>query len=135
MRYLLDTNICSHFHRGTGAIAARLGELPEGAEFYLSVVVEGELLYGINHAAPIARARLVQAVGMVLRRAADVLPVTRAVADRYGRLKAELAIRGSLIPSNDIWVAATALEAGLILVTDDAHFDRVQGLTVENWLR
>jgi len=81
------------------------------------------------------RAKLLRGIRGVLGRVADVLPATPAVAERYGHIKAELAARGTLIPSNDIWVAATALEADLILVSDDAHFERVSGLRVENWVR
>ncbi len=81
------------------------------------------------------RAKLLRGIRRVLGRVADVLPLTPAVAERYGHIKAELAARGALIPSNDVWIAATALEEDLILVSDDAHFERVPGLTVENWLR
>ena len=35
-----------------------------------------------------------------------------------------------LIPTNDIWIAAAALETGARLVTYDAHFGKVQGLFI-----
>jgi tRNA(fMet)-specific endonuclease VapC len=40
---------------------------------------------------------------------------------------------GRPIPENDLWIAATASEHGLVLVTRDEHFDRVEGLLVERW--
>lgn len=54
--------------------------------------------------------------------------VTRRVAHRYGRLFAGLRRAGTPIPVNDIWIAATAMEAGAHLVTFDGHFSRIEGL-------
>lgn len=81
------------------------------------------------------RRKLMLAVRAVLQSVVGLLPVTSSVAQRYARIKAELALRGTPIPVNDIWIAATALEEDLVLVTHDTHFERVPGLTLENWLR
>lgn len=35
-----------------------------------------------------------------------------------------------MIPTSDIWIAAVAVAHGATLVTNDAHFNRVTGLTV-----
>ena len=43
-------------------------------------------------------------------------------------MKAALAKKGTPIPENDIWIAATALETGARLVSYDSHFDHVGGL-------
>jgi tRNA(fMet)-specific endonuclease VapC len=61
-----------------------------------------------------------------------VLP-DEATANIYGRMKTELAAAGKLIPENDIWIAATAKEHGLPLVTRDQHFLFVSGLTIFKW--
>ena len=67
----------------------------------------------------------------------DVLPVTDAVADRFGQLKAELRRLGKPRSDVDLFVAATAIEHGAILVTDDqALLDgTIPGLRAENWLQ
>jgi tRNA(fMet)-specific endonuclease VapC len=44
-------------------------------------------------------------------------------------------LKGKLLPDADILIAAIAFTYNLILVTDDSHFDRIDGLKVENWLR
>jgi len=54
-------------------------------------------------------------------------------ADWYGQVKSGLAKGVTPIPQNDIWIAATALEHNLPLVTRDAHFSRVPDLAVLNW--
>ena len=38
-----------------------------------------------------------------------------------------------MIPTNDIWIAATAIQHGMKLVSNDAHFSNIAGLTVESW--
>lgn len=60
----------------------------------------------------------------------ETATVNRDVAERYGLLVKVLRQNGTPIPTNDIWIAATALETGARLVTYDAHFDVVPGLYV-----
>ena len=134
MRYLLDTNTCSRIQADDPSVLSRVAALPRGAALCTSVVVQGEILYGAYRQPEPRRGRLLRGFAVFLDTVPDVLPITPAVAEWYARLKAHLAGRGAPIPANDMWIAATALELGLVLVTDDAHFDRVPGLTVENWL-
>jgi tRNA(fMet)-specific endonuclease VapC len=54
--------------------------------------------------------------------------VTRGVASRYGELVAVLRQAGTPIPVNDIWIAATSMDAGGTLLTLDHDFQRVPGL-------
>ncbi len=58
----------------------------------------------------------------------SVLPVTRDVAVQYGRIFAHLRRAGTPIPTNDIWIAAAAIDTGSELVTFDTDFERIQGL-------
>ncbi len=58
----------------------------------------------------------------------DVLPVTNLTASLYARIYAQLRRAGKQIPTNDIWIAACALEHNLPLDTTDAHFALVPGL-------
>ena len=52
---------------------------------------------------------------------------------KYAQIAAELERSGGLIPENDMWIAAVALECDMPLATLDAHFARVLGLTVLDW--
>ena len=54
--------------------------------------------------------------------------MTKAVAERYGMLVSKLKQQGTPIPTNDIWIAAVALERGAQLVTMDAHSDNIPGV-------
>ena len=53
-------------------------------------------------------------------------------ADFYARVFNSLKKKGSPIPSNDIWIAASALQNGLAVFTLDKHFRYVDGLIVIN---
>ena len=57
----------------------------------------------------------------------SVLPVTTDVA-RYGELFTELRRAGTQIPVNDIWIAATTIDAGAHLLSFDTDFDRITRL-------
>ena len=40
----------------------------------------------------------------------------------YGELVVDLRRAGTLLPTNDIWIAATAIHAGASVLTFDVHF-------------
>jgi len=50
---------------------------------------------------------------------------TDGTAHHYAAIYAQLRRKGTPIPTNDIWIAALALEHNLILYTRDAHFDHI----------
>jgi tRNA(fMet)-specific endonuclease VapC len=50
-----------------------------------------------------------------------------------GELSQNCSPGGRPIPENDIWIAASAMEHGLILATRDGHFNEVNDLIVEIW--
>ena len=51
----------------------------------------------------------------------------------YARIKNGLAAKGKLIPENDLWIAAQAIQHGVTLATADEHFESVEGLLIERW--
>jgi tRNA(fMet)-specific endonuclease VapC len=51
----------------------------------------------------------------------------------YGTVVMQLRRKGRPIPQNDMWIAATALQHNLTLLTKDTHFDEVNGLAREAW--
>ena len=57
-----------------------------------------------------------------------ILLDTTQTADSYELVYAGLRRKGQPIPTNDLWIAASALEHGAGLLTRDAHFSHVDGL-------
>ena len=72
------------------------------------------------------------AVTEFLRRV-DVLPWDGAVMECYGKLRANMEKQGRILGPLDMLIAAHALETHSVLVTNDAAFTRIAGLTVEDW--
>jgi tRNA(fMet)-specific endonuclease VapC len=130
-RYLLDTNICIYIRqRRPEEVLRRFRKLRPG-EAALSVITYGELLYGA------AKSRQRMAAMEQLRELVRLLPaqaMPESAAQSYGAIRADLESKGEMIGNNDLWIAAHALAAGLILVTNnEREFRRVRGLKVQNW--
>ena len=65
-----------------------------------------------------------------------VLPLPFETSEKYGTIRAELQASGKVIGNNDLWIAAHALAAGLILVTNnEKKFRRVRGSKIPNWAK
>lgn len=129
MRCLLDTNAYSALMRGEAMVADRVRR---AQEVLLPVVVLGELLYGFLCGARY-RKNLSELETFLDNPYVRLVPATRATADRFARIAAELRRQGTPIPTNDIWVAAQAMETGAELLSGDTHFDRVAGLAWTDW--
>ena len=54
--------------------------------------------------------------------------IEKITSDRYSRIAAQLKRQGTPIPTNDIWIAAQAMEYGAELITLDKHFETINGL-------
>ena len=61
----------------------------------------------------------------------EILPITEEVTWRYGQIYRDLASKGKLIGTNDLWIAATALAHKVPIATHNVReFSRVIGLDV-----
>ena len=124
MRLLLDTNAYSDLAKGHRALADRV----RWAEaVLLSSVVAGELLGGFRRGSRFAE-NLAHLERFLNQPRVHLLPVTWTTADRYSRIYAALRRRGRPIPTNDMWIAAHAMETGAELISSDSHFQLVEGL-------
>ena len=52
------------------------------------------------------------------------------IAAQYAIVYQELRCRGRPIPTNDMWIAASALPHGFAVFSDNRHFHEVPGLHV-----
>src|ERR1700694_1519921 len=125
---LLDTTIVVDHLRGKSpALDERFKEI---TTLYLPVTALGELLYGAYKSA--FEAKSLRQIEDFIQLCAILGPDERT-AHYYGRISADLARLGKLIPQNDIWIAAIAREHKLPLATRDKHFSFVSGLTLLDW--
>lgn len=126
-KYLLDTSVAVAIMRGDAHAASFLSASPET---YLCDVVVGELYFGAYRSD--RREANLQRVAEFISRFEVICGSLRA-AQEYGILKARLQAEGSLIPENDLWVAAIAIAHQLVLVSRDNHFRRVPELSLVQW--
>lgn len=124
---LLDTSAYSAIARRHPGIVKLLGSAPL---ICLSVIVVGELVDGFRGG---NRQRINEAeLDLFLQGSrAKLLPLDRGTADCYGEIKNSLTRRGRPIPTNDIWIAAGAMQHGLRLVTTDRHFREIPQVIVD----
>jgi tRNA(fMet)-specific endonuclease VapC len=130
-RFLLDTDTLVYIRRGRSEkVRVRFQRLEPG-DAVLSVVTYGELIYGIakKKVGPEPLLRLEELTQII-----QVIPLTPQSAHVYGAIRAALSVRGEMIGSNDLWIAAHAISMNLVLVTNnEREFRRVPDLKIENW--
>ena len=123
-RIILDTSAYSRLRTGH----AELQRLLSLAEVIgISTVSLGELEAGFRMGSRFGENRY----GLdefLTEQSVAVLDITKAVSARYGLLAAELKRLGSPMPTNDVWIAAAALNWGGHLISFDRDFTRVPGL-------
>jgi tRNA(fMet)-specific endonuclease VapC len=129
MRYMLDTNTVSSLIKEHPVVSKRIASLPMD-RLCLSVISEGELLYGL---AKKQDAKKLHRVVQEFLRRVDVLVWNSDVAEHYGFLRAELEGAGNVLGPLDMQIAAHAYQVGAILVSNDQAFKRVRKLKVEDW--
>jgi len=135
MKYLLDTNIVSHFLRGASpALNQRiLDSAPE--VLAISIISAGALRYGLSRLPPSRGAAQLTHQLDALLTAVAVLALPPEAAQHYGTARSQLEAAGTPIGGNDLWIAAHALSHDLTLVTNNTReFERVPGLKLENWV-
>ena len=102
----------------------------ENLTFYVSSITVGELFYGAYHSRQAAdNVRRVREFMPLC----TIVPCTEVTGDHFGQVKQQLAAKGRPIPENDLWIAATAMQHGLTLVTRDRHFQEIDGLALATW--
>lgn len=131
-RYMLDTNICIYIQRQKpGQVLSRFEKVQPG-DAAISVITWGELLYGA------AKSRQKKNVLQLLeefKALVPVLPLPENAGHAYGTIRAGLEAKGMPIGNNDLWIAAHAKAASLIIVTNnEREFQRIPGLKVQNWV-
>ena len=133
MRTLLDTNAYTAWKRGDAAVTELVRR---SEELVLSSIVAGELLFGFRSGSRFERNRREylgyapdEKIDDLLRSPyVSFLPVTLVTADRFARIATALRRKGRPIPTNDVWIAAHAMESGADLVSFDRHFGEIDGL-------
>lgn len=131
MGLILDTSALIALERSKSGISEVTLDPEE--TYVLPAVVWAEALIGVRMAADASRAARRLTRLEAIRRITGIEDFTDQVAEHYADIFSELSREGTLIPQNDIAVAATARRFNfgvLVGPQDEAHFRRVSSLTV-----
>ena len=123
-KILIDTNIYSYAMRGDHEV---INNLQQVAHIGISSISIGELLSGFKAGNKEAINRQELNIFLDSPRV-SLYYVDEFTAEFYSAILNQLKKQGTPIPTNDIWIAATALQKGLPVYTFDQHFGHIAGL-------
>ena len=132
MKYMLDTNICIYAIKNKPEKVLNTLKEKMNDGICISAITLAELAHGVEKSAAREknRAALLRFLSIL-----TVLPFDDLAAAEYGEVCADLQRKGTPIGTMDMLIAAHAKTEGLILVINNTReFERVQGLTLENWV-
>jgi len=131
--YLIETTAVSHLMRRDARTLARIAALASSDVAAVCTITRGEILYGLERLPMGQRRRSLEEEATHVLAQFPCLPVSESVADHYARIKREAESQGTPLDENDLWLAATAIAYGAVLVSRDRDFPRLTGLAVEDW--
>lgn len=124
MKILLDTSAYVGFKRKIEEVV----DIIANAELILfSPIVLGELMFGFRNGNRF-KENMVDLNNFLEHEVVEFIQIGKTTSDRYSRIALHLKRQGTPIPSNDIWIAAQAMEHGAEIVTLDRHFENIAGL-------
>lgn len=131
---MLDTGTCSVIMREmpTSVLKRLAIEAAAGNRIVISAITYAEMRY--VQTGRKASAKLGPAIDEFVRRLDGILPLDAATVDNMHEVRQLLAVMGTPIGNNDAAIAAHALTAGCILVTNNPlERSRVAALRYEDW--
>ena len=129
-QYLLDTNICIFAFKDEFGVKERMRQCGK-KNCYVSDITVMELLYGAYKSAK--REENLAIVNDFLKKV-NVVPFAKAI-DIFCKEKIRLEKLGRKLEDYDLLIGCAAKAQSLIMVTDNVkHFDRIEGIEVENWV-
>lgn len=121
---LFDTNAYAAFKRGDKSVTAII---QHAEKIIMTPIVLGELLSGFAHGSKETENRKELQLFLASTRV-KISSLTLDTANFYSQIFSALKKKGQPIPTNDLWIAAQALENGCAVCTYDKHFKFIDGL-------
>lgn len=123
-RILIDTNVYASFKRSE---TVAVNELRRSEYIGINVVVLGEILSGFKGGK--REKQNIEELNLFLDSPrVHLLQIDEETAEFYAVIYWDLRRKGKPVPSNDMWVAASAMKHGLALFTFDEHFNNINVL-------
>lgn len=132
MKYFLDANIISYVIKRDSERTRKFNALlsQDGAQVSVPFAAYYEVKRGLLSNGATTKLRLFDIIMQML----PVISLNRDTGDIAASVYTALKKDGILIEDADIFIAASAIEADAVLVTNNAkHMQRIEGLIVETW--
>ncbi|TNF40307.1 MAG: type II toxin-antitoxin system VapC family toxin [Bacteroidetes bacterium] len=130
MNYLLDTNICIYYFKGQFSLKEKIEEIGF-QNVAISEITLAELIYGAE------KSQRKEQNLKVVEDFADkitIIPILTSIRI-YGKEKARLKTKGTIISDLDLFIGATSIVNDMILVTRNTReFERLKDIKLENWI-
>lgn len=126
IKVMLDTSAYSALLRGNAELKQAV---QEADEIFLNPVVLGELYAGFAMGGR-EKKNLKILKEFLSSPRAQVTIIDEETSERYAAIFTYLRARGTPIPTNDLWIAATAMQHGFKLLTTDGHYRNVPQIIV-----
>ncbi len=127
---LFDTDVCIEILRGNKKIIDKRKEYDMPVA--ISFMTVGELYYGVENSNYRSENLLLVEEFLLT---VEIIDTDLSIMKRFGQIKANLKKNNILLADADILIGATALEKCKMLITGNVeHFNRIEGLRIENWL-
>lgn len=126
MTICIDTNAYSALKRGNNNV---LQILENSSKIIVPTIVIGELFAGFNIGSKY-KENSTELQIFLKKYGVELKTPDFRIAECYGRIISELRHKGTPIPTNDIWIAATSIETGSRLLSNDNHFNQIKDLLV-----
>jgi tRNA(fMet)-specific endonuclease VapC len=126
-RIIIDTSAYAAFLKGHPGIKL---SIQRADEISVSPVVLGELLSGFMMGKNERRNRSILR-DFISSARVNLLEIDEETSERYAVILYHLRTKGTPIPTNDLWIAASAMQYGLKLLTTDRHYTEVPQIITE----
>lgn len=127
MRILLDTSAYAAFKKGDTRV---VDFIQRARRIFVNPVVLGELLAGFRRGYRESKNRAELRAFLESPRV-SVLPIDSETSERYAAILLPLLEKGKPVPANDLWIAATAMQHGLRVLSCDDHFAAIPQIVAD----
>lgn len=128
-RVLLDTSAYSAFMRGHRQVRTTVSNADE---IVINPIVLGELRTGFRRGKH-QRKNERELSEFLSSPLVSLVDVDSETADRYAIILGDLLEAGTPIPTNDIWIAASAMQHGLRILTTDFHYEKIPQVVTDRF--
>lgn len=129
---MLDTNICIYLIKNKPQEVKKKFNAYEVGEICISSIAVSELYYGVQKSQMIEKNQ--RALALFLA-PLNIIAYDETAAIEYGKIRANLQVKGNVVGSLELLIAAHAKSLGVKLVTNNTkEFDRIPDLDLENWV-